>query len=83
MREVMRVASLFESWSCAHVDFNRLADVWPYFLQDKFGEACLDAVFPTGLATFDEEDCLRVALRLQLPIAPDDGLPVPVRSAEF
>src|SRR5262245_39766903 len=43
MRQVMRVATLFESWCCEHLDFDQFSDVWPYFLEDKFGEACLAA----------------------------------------
>ncbi len=40
MREVMRVANHFETWSCEHIDFAQLEDVWPYMLQDRFGEVC-------------------------------------------
>jgi len=78
MREVMRVANLFESWACSHVDFNSFDDVWPYLLQDKFGETCLEAVPPDELAGLSDADCFRVALRLRLPLIPDDKLPIPV-----
>jgi hypothetical protein len=78
MREVMRIANQFETWSCTHVEFNELNDVWPYLLQDRFGAVCLKVLIPTALASFDETDCLRVALQLRLPIRPEDGLPVPV-----
>ena len=37
MREVMRIATLFETWSCSHVRFEELNDVWPYLLEDRFG----------------------------------------------
>jgi len=77
MRELMRIATLFETWACEHLNFNELNDVWPYLLEDKFGEACLDLLLPTALARFDESDCLRVALRLKLPVNIDSKLPVP------
>jgi hypothetical protein len=78
MRQIMRVASQFESWACAHVNFHEFSDVWPYLLQDRFGEQCLAVILPTGLATFDESDCLRVAMRLRLPILQGEKLPLPV-----
>ena len=78
MRELMRVANLFEAWACAHVSFDELGEVWPYLMEDKFGDACLQCVRPDALAAFDQNDCLRVALRLGLPIQSDDQLRVPV-----
>ncbi len=78
MREVMRVASLFETWACEHVAFNELNDVWPYFLEDNFGDACMKALLPGALAEFDDADCLRVGIGLRLPIALDDKLPLPI-----
>jgi hypothetical protein len=78
MREVMRVATQFEVWACSHIDFEQMADVWPYFLEDRFGETCLAVMLPSALASFDESDCLRVAMRLRLPIICDGTLPVPI-----
>ena len=78
MREVMRVGKCFEDWACRHVAFEELADVWPYFLEDKFGAACLAVMSPGGLAQFDDSDCLRVALHLRLPIRPHASLRLPV-----
>ena len=78
MREMMRVGNLFEAWACAHVAFDELNDVWPYLMEDKFGDACLDFMLPSALAEFDDSDCLRVALRLRLPIQTDDKLRLPV-----
>ena len=78
MREVMRIANLFENWACQHVEFSELNDVWPYLLEDKFGDACLEIFEPGGVANFDESDCLRTAIGLCLPIALDDALPLPV-----
>lgn len=78
MRELMRVANQFETWACMHVDFNETNDVWSYFLEDKFGEACLAVLAPDSLAQFDDSDCLRVAMRLRLPIKLDDRLPMPI-----
>jgi hypothetical protein len=78
MREVMRVATLFETWACRHIEFNEFTEVWPYFLEDRFGERCMSAILPTDLASFDESDCLRVAMRMRLPIRYDGRLPLPV-----
>lgn len=68
MREVMRVGTIFEDWACRHVDFAELGDVWPYLLEDRFGKECLAVAGAGELATFHENDCLRMALRLGLPI---------------
>jgi len=78
MREVMRVAGLFEGWAAHHISFEENDDVWPYLLEDKFGPACLEIIGVSGLVEFDRNDCLRVALRLQLPVRHDGCLPVPV-----
>ena len=78
MREVMRVGNLFEDWACRHVAFEEQSEVWPYFLEDKFGAACLAVMLPGGLAQFDDSDCLRVALHLRLPIRPHASLRLPV-----
>ena len=79
MRQVMRIATEFELWSCAHVFFEELDDVWPYLLEDRFGEACLSVLGgPETLLDFDEKNCLRVAWKLRLPVKTDSGLPVAV-----
>lgn len=78
LRELMRVATLFEDWACSHVVFEATSEVWPYLLEDRFGTACLEVVAPHGLAEFDGSDCLRVALSLRLPVRAEDGLRVPV-----
>jgi hypothetical protein len=78
MREVMRVATLFEEWACSHIAFSELEDVWPYLVEDRFGSACLENVFPDAPNRFDETDCLRVAMYLELPIRFDDKLPLPI-----
>jgi hypothetical protein len=78
MREVMRVANLFEEWACLHVAFDQVTDVWPYKLEEHFGSACLTLLGSNTLMQFNEEDCLKVALHLQLPVWWDSKLPVPV-----
>lgn len=78
MREVMRVADYFEAWACLHINFDEMAEVWPYLLKDNFGEACLGVILPSALAEFDDTDCLRVAIRLRLPIKFEDKLPIPI-----
>lgn len=78
LREMMRVANLFEAWACEHVAFEQTSEVWPYLMEDKFGDACLEFMLPSALAEFNDSECLRVALRLRLPIQADDKLRVPV-----
>lgn len=78
MREIMRVANLFESWSCSNVVFEELNECWPYYLHDKFGSACLAILGSENLTEFDESDCLRVAMCLRLPMKPDRNPRVPV-----
>ena len=68
MREIMRIATLFEAWSCKYVNFEKLNDVWPYLLEDRFGRECLSVFLPDGLSDFDESDCRRVAARLRLSL---------------
>jgi hypothetical protein len=76
MREVVRVANQFEAWACLHVDFDQLDDVWPYLLEERFGEACLAVLPPNALAQFDDSDCLRVGVRMGLPIKGIDETPL-------
>lgn len=78
MRVMMRVATRFERWSCLHITFEKLDDVWPYVLEDRFGAACVGVMGAENLAHFDDDDCLRVALHLRLPVKLSPGLPVPV-----
>jgi len=78
MREVMRIAALFEAWASSHIVFEENDDVWPYLLEEKFGPACLEIVGVCGLVEFNHRDCLRVALRLRLPVRHDGSLPVPI-----
>jgi len=68
MREVMYVANKFELWACFNVNFDKMDRLWPYHLMDDFGEVFLGVVSPTALAEFDDEDCLRIAIRLKLPL---------------
>lgn len=78
MREAMRIAERFEGWACQHVMFEELEDVWPYRLQEYFGDACLKLVRLHGLTDFDDRDCLRLALKMRLPVKLRDGLRVPI-----
>jgi hypothetical protein len=78
MREVMLIGGRFEAWACTHVAFEELGEVWPYMLEEKFGVACLEILIPSALAGFDDDDCFRLALRLDLPVRATTGLPVSV-----
>ncbi len=78
LQEVMRVATLFEAWATAHVAFDHLGEVWPYFMEDRFGDACVEVADIWVLAGFDEMDCLRIAQHLQLPLYYDDEVVIPL-----
>ena len=78
MREVMRVGEEFEKWSCRHVVFDALDEVWPYLLEDRFGAACLEIMEADALMSFDADHCLRVAFKLRLPMRVDGSLPLPL-----
>lgn len=78
MRVVMRVATRFETWASLHIAFDELNDVWSYMMEDKFGAACVTVVGAECLAQFNNDDCLRVALQMRLPVKVSNGLHVPV-----
>ena len=78
MREVMSIGNRFEGLACQHINFDKLNDVWPYLLEDKFGKACLARLFPATIPKFDESDCLWIALHLRLPVTLDDALAIPI-----
>lgn len=71
MRLAMRIGDQFETWSCTNINFNELSDVWPYLLEDKFGETCLKIMPITHLESFDDSDCLLVARAMELPMKHD------------
>lgn len=74
----MAVGNWFEKWACEHVMFDMLNDVWPYLLEDKFGNACLERMALEAIPQFNERDCLWIALHLELPVILDDLLPIPL-----
>jgi hypothetical protein len=78
MREVMRIGGLFEKWACEHIEFDELDDIWPYLLEDKFGESCANLMGVENLDKFDDSDCLRVAMKLRLPVRLCDDLCIPI-----
>jgi len=78
MRAILRAGELFEKWACQHVFFDEMNECWPYFLQDRFGNACFEIMKPNALESFDEKDCLRVALHLNFPLRLDTKQAVPV-----
>lgn len=75
LREVMRVATLFENWASEQVAFEELVEVWPYFMQDQFGDACIQVLDGGALNEFDANACMRVAHKLQIPRHVDGSLP--------
>jgi hypothetical protein len=77
-REVMRVAHHFAAWTRLHIKIDALQDEWSELLEKSFGDACLAVVPQSSLTEFDDRHCLRVAMRLRLPIRLDDNLRLPV-----
>lgn len=70
MREIMKLGERFETWASARVDFDQLADVWPYMLQAKFADA-LEAARPGAILILDTltpEDFAAVAAELKLTL---------------
>lgn len=78
LRQMMRIGQLFESWACKHVVFEELTEVWPYLLEDHFGTACLRVLAVSELPHFAEDDCLRVANQLRIPVQFDESLFLPL-----
>jgi hypothetical protein len=78
MREIMRVATLFETWATQYVAFDHLVEVWPYLMEERFGDACVQVANTWALESFDEMDCLLLAQHLQLPLYYDDVLVIPL-----
>ncbi len=78
MRVVMRVATRFETWASDTIAFDELDEVWPYLMEDRFGGACVEVVGFENLAVFGDNHCLRVALRMGLPVRSSAGLRVPI-----
>jgi hypothetical protein len=78
MRVVMDISTRFEDWACRHVDFDELTARWPYILEDRFGNLCVSLIGAPNLIQFDERSCLRIALRLGVPLKSVEELPVPV-----
>ena len=71
MRECYRAGHLFEQWACSHVNFDANNDVWPYMLEDKFGEAAMEVMgTATDLARFDESTCEEIAKVMNLTLLP-------------
>ena len=79
MREVMRVAELFEKWACRHVAFEEIDEVWPYLLEERFGAACIERVNPDILTDFDLDACFAIASEMNLPLWIDKGLSLAFR----
>ena len=68
MREVMRVATMFEEWACKHVDFEKLNSVWPYDLETNFGPAVLSIFEPDKLDGLKPLGMVLIARHMNLPL---------------
>ena len=72
MREVMRIATQFETWTCQHINFDEFEGTWPYLLEEEFGDECLSILLPENLCDFDDHDCRRIASRFRLTLLKTD-----------
>lgn len=79
MWEIIRVATLFETLATLHVSFDHLREVWPYVMEDHFGDACKAVPDVATLAGLDESDCLRISQQLKLPLFYEDRLSLPLQ----
>lgn len=68
MRSCMAAAEFFEAWADEHVDFECLDEVWPYLLQEKFGEAAHSELGLLALESIDAPACERIARKLGLDL---------------
>lgn len=68
MREAMRIAYAWELWACTHVDFEALSDVWPYFIEEKFGDALLASIGIENLSGIDDLAFPVIAQKLGLTL---------------
>jgi hypothetical protein len=68
MREILQIATRFEVWACRNVDFEEWDEVWPYFLEAEFGEACVKALDLERLPIFGDVECAAIAKVLRLPL---------------
>ena len=78
MRVIMEIAHEFEEWALTHVSFDDLTDVWPYLLEDRFGEACLEVFSPRSLTSFKPPVCFKIAAILNLHVHFSPRYPVPL-----
>jgi hypothetical protein len=78
MRDVLRVGLLFETWSCRHIAFDEVDEVWPYFVADNLGTTWLRIFDAYSLGDVNERDCLHAAWHLRLPIRMSEEFVLPV-----
>jgi hypothetical protein len=73
LRQCARIGTEFESWACVHVAFDKMEDVWPYFLQSEFGDRVIACYGVTELATITRPDqFLAIAKALSLVLRSTD-----------
>jgi hypothetical protein len=71
MRRCAHLGRLFEAWSCDHVDFNAMQDVWPYYLEDHVGPAVESMFWEQNCeipVRWGEDELLSLATKLRLPV---------------
>lgn len=68
-RQCMRIGREFERWACDHINFDELGEVWPYYLEDKFGAAAVDvAGSECDLEKLGENHWPLIAAKLMCPL---------------
>jgi hypothetical protein len=70
MRETIRVAEQFEQWACSHVLFDDFGEVFPYFIEDKFGKALHELYGITCLRDINSDAFPKIAEHLHIPFKP-------------
>ena len=40
--ECVRIGNEFDAWACEHVDFDQMAETWPYLLEGQFGRIAIE-----------------------------------------
>jgi len=60
------IAEKFEQWAVEHVDWERIDEVWPYFLEENFGDAVLSVV--GGYSNIEFATPEEIAKKLKLPL---------------
>jgi hypothetical protein len=69
MRRCQHLGQVFEAWCCAHVNFSRMIEIWPYYAEDYIGPSVDKLLVERCVpASWSEEELLALAVLLHLPV---------------